>query len=83
MKDKTFHHYVKDEKGNIEMELWYKNGKWKVHYPRYEFFPTHLRTNCFAEFLTYQVAMLIFAYSKDEFERFEKEFEEFIKSDNF
>lgn len=75
MKDFRFHHFVKDKNGYIEMELWYADGKWGVHYPQYEGQETSLRRpTCFAEFRTDQVAMLIFAYDKDEFLRFEKEF---------
>lgn len=82
MDNRKFHHYIKDKDGNIEMELWYGNGKWAVHYPRYESQETSLRANtCFAEFFTYQVAMLIFTYDKDEFLKFEKEFVRFLKNE--
>ncbi len=74
-----FRHHVRDKDGHIEMELFYnENSKWSVHYPHYEMSETHLRSNtCFTEFYTYQVAMLIFAYSEDEFKRFERGFRDF------
>lgn len=73
-----FHHYVKDKDGNIEMEIFFDGSKFKVHFPRYEGIPTLLKAACqtLAELRDYQVGMLIFAYSQEEFDRFEKAFKE-------
>lgn len=73
MRDFNFHHYVKDKDGNIEMEIFANGNKFTVHFPRYEGANNNrFRFNtCFAEMRDYQVGMLIFAYSEQEFYRFQ------------
>lgn len=80
--NKRFHFYVKDKDGHIEMEIFYNsNGKFSVHYPRYETTTKGIHANnCFAEMLGYQVSMLIFAYNESELERFDKEFKEYMSN---
>lgn len=69
----NFHHYVKDKDGNIEMEIFATDSKFTVHFPRYEGIENkNFHSNsCFAEMRDYQVEMLIFAYSEQEFYRFQ------------
>lgn len=78
---KFFRFYVKDQNGNIEMQVNQCGiGKFTVHYPRYECYATRYRANtCFARMSSYQVAMLIFAYSESEYFRFVEEMEKFYK----
>lgn len=78
---KIFRFYVKDQNGNIEMQVeQYETGKFTVYHPRYEYFATKFRANtCFARMNSYQVAMLIFAYSESEYFRFVEEMEKFYK----
>lgn len=78
---KFFRFYVKDQDGNIEMEIGYwKYGEFTVHYPRYENSAPKFRAGtCFARMNSYQVAMLIFAYSESEYFRFVEEIEKFYK----
>lgn len=79
--EKFFRFYVKGQDGNIEMEIGYwKYGEFTVHYPRYENSAPKFRANtCFARMNSYQVAMLIFAYSESEYFRFVEEMEKFYK----
>lgn len=78
-----FHYYIHDKDGRIEMEMFKEFGKpFSVHFPRYESYPTRLRTFCqtFSEMRNYQVGMLIFAYNEEEFRKFEKAYEEWYKN---
>ena len=82
IQNKRFHFYVKDKDGHIEMEIFYNsNGKFSVHYPRYETTTKGIHANnCFVEMLGCQISMLIFAYNESELERFDKEFKEYTSN---
>lgn len=76
-----FHHYVCDKDGNREMEIWYnpdaKPYKFSVHYPRFENSGARLRDcTCFQGFTREQIGMLVYAYSAEEYWKFEKTFME-------
>ena len=84
-----FHHYVCDKDGNIEMEIWFnpENYEFSVHYPRFECSSARMgEATSFQKFRMAQIAMMIFAYSAEEYWKFEKAFWEWSgrndKSDN-
>ena len=74
-----FHHFVCDKDGNIEMDIWYEPDarpyKFSVHYPRFECCGAKLRDcTCFQGFTWEQIGMLVYAYSAEEYWKFEKAF---------
>ncbi len=76
-----FHHYVCDKDGNREMEIWFnpKNYEFSVHYPRFECSRARMgEATSFQKFGMAQLAMMIFAYSIEEYWKFEKAFCEWI-----
>ena len=79
-----FHHDVYDKDGHKEMEIWYnpdaKPYKFSAHYPRFETSGAKLRDcTCFQGFTREQIGMLIFAYSEEEYWKFEKAFTEWSR----
>lgn len=76
-----FHHFVCDKDGNIEMDIWYEPDerpyKFSVHYPRFECSGAIMRTGTsFQGFTWEQIGMLVYAYSEEEYWKFEKAFME-------
>ena len=74
-----FHHFVCDKDGNIEMKIFYnpdaRPHKFAVHYPRFEISGAKLRDcTCFQGFTREQIGMVVFAYSEEEYWKFEKAF---------
>lgn len=68
-------YHVKDKNGNIEMELSCIDGSTvTVHYPKYEMYNNNSelprQSTCFAKYNSEQIGMLIFAYSKEEYDEF-------------
>lgn len=82
-----FHHFVYDKDGHVEMEIFYNSDarpyKFSVHYPRFECSGAKLRDcTCFQGFTREQIGMLIYAYSEEEYWKFEKAFIEWsVKED--
>lgn len=85
LKDKSFirslrfHHDVYDKDGHKEMEILYnpdaRPHKFAVHYPRFEISGAKLRDcTCFQGFTREQIGMVVFAYSEEEYWKFEKAF---------
>lgn len=82
-----FHHFVCDKDGHKEMEIWYNPDarpyKFSVHYPRFENSCAKLRDcTCFQRFTREQIGMLVYAYSEEEYWKFEKAFLEWIEKQN-
>ena len=78
---KRFFYDVCDKDGNIEMKVWYEPDarpyKFFVHYPRFEISGEKLRDcTCFQRFTREQIGMLVYAYSEEEYWKFEKAFME-------
>lgn len=72
LKPGLFHHYV-DIKEFREIEIYSEDGKtFDVNYPRYDIIGNEEKEVHFVEMDYTQISMLIFAYSEEEFERFEK-----------
>lgn len=85
LKDKSFirslrfHHDVYDKDGHKEMEILYNPDarpyKFFAHYPRFENSGARLRDcTCFQGFTREQIGMLVYAYSEEEYWKFEKAF---------
>ena len=77
-----FRHYVQNKDREIEMEVLYnpeeRRFPFSVHYPRFENSTTkHGDSHYFQKFTRDQIEMLIFAYSEEEFRKFEKELRDF------
>lgn len=80
LKSGLFHFYV-DIKNHHEMEIFSDDGKiFDVNYPRYDILANKSgKYDYFIEMEYNQIAMLIYAYSEQEFRRFEQAFEEWRK----
>lgn len=83
-----FRHLVCDKDGQKEMEIWYNPDarpyKFSVHYPRFENSGAKLRDcTCFQGFTREQIGMLVFAYSEEEYWKFEKVFWEWSRKINW
>ena len=76
-----FNHFVCDKDGNIEMKIFYNPDarpyKFFTHYHRFEASSAKLRDcTCFQGFTREQIGMLVYAYSEEEYWKFEKAFME-------
>ena len=81
-----FHHYVYNKDGHKEMEIWYNPDarpyKFAIHYPGFEISDAKLRDcTCFQRFTREQIGMLVYAYSAEEYWKFEKAFLEWRRND--
>ena len=76
-----FHHFVCDKDGNIEMEIFYERDarpySFSVLFPRFTNSNAKIRdcTRLYG-FMWEQIGVLVFAYSKEEYWKFEKAFME-------
>lgn len=74
-----FTYHVRDKDGRIEIYITKAKGKpFKVCFPSYEAqnIMSKMKYKDYAMMEDYQVGMMIFCYSKSEFEKFEKVYEQ-------
>lgn len=82
-----FHHFVCDKYGNIEMEIFYERDarpySFSALFPRFTNSNAKIR-DCahLYGFMWEQIGMLIYAYSEEEYWKFEKAFLEWIDKQN-
>ena len=82
-----FHHYVCNKDGYNVMEIFYnpdaKPFRFFVHYHRFESSGAKLRyCTCFQGFTSEQIGMAVFAYSEEEYWKFEKAFIDWIRKNS-
>lgn len=87
---KPFRYYVRDTEGNIEMEIFNSAKRPEsyvtIHYPRLEAFPMSSpllsgRTT-FKEMRIADFGYMLFAYSRDEFVKFDAFLKEWLKANS-